>query len=454
MKEEKYIQSLFEQARHEEPQLSYEEVAHDLDVAINPGKITVLKDWFFHHIYLNTFIAILSIFILSGFMFLNSQTNETKIVTATLQANDSLTPTQDNSIITVIENKQTTSVENKDVQEEEIEAPVAEKPAIVNLETETKSKNFQIKKVPAYTEKTTQDVSSIDKKFIPAKVKYFPVKKTKIKATPIKELAKEMKNQKPSKANSQTAEKLATKKKTQPEKLATIQDNRSELEIVLETTLNSDKLKEDLFLKNRAGDFQQLIIRTNHKFDNLIDVQFAGKKSIIINTNYSGSFNIVDDKFVDIQSLNINKDKAILEFTYNSEFIQVELEKIGDQWTHKYTSKTYAQEDHFVRQELLQMMLDSKKMTEVIEKNKKGDSKPFALVTNGLISDHLQVNFEGKDLEIVQYPSSLRVTYAKIMNFQIRKKKATLEFTYQGTTNEVNFRNKNGEWTLRSFKQL
>ncbi len=430
MKEEKYIQSLFEKARHEEPQLSYEEVSQNLDVALNPGKVAIMKDWFFNHIYLNTFI-IISLFILSGFVFLNSEQSDTQIKMTTIPIDKAEFPIENNTVLATKDDDAIEPVDN-----------------IVILK-KTNIENNQVKKSHIPGQRLTTRASSVDKKITPTKVTATPIKeipkKTKKSAAQTKDLPK---------ANRVTAEKSIKKEIIHPKKIAAKQDNRSELEIVLETALNTEKLKEDLFLKNRNGDFQQLIIKTNNKFYDLIDVEFAGKKSIIISSRYSGSFNIVDDKFLDIQSLKIQEDKAILEFIYNSEFIQVELERIDDIWVHKYTGKTYAQEDHFVKQELLQMLLDNEEMEDVIERNNNGDSKPFKLLSEGLLSDHFKVNFEGKELEIVPYPNSLRVTYAKITKFQVRKKKAIIEFTYQGKTNVVNFKNKSGEWSIRSFKQI
>ena len=435
MKKEKYIQSLFEQARHEEPQLSYEEVAHDLDVAINPGKVAVFKDWFFNHIYLNTFIAIIAVFIITGFVFSNSQTDATRATASTLPIDPPKLPVERISIPTI---------PNKDQKQIEIQEEIPPQKNIVKKkESKITIENKQPTKSLTPSPKTTPPVSLTNKKT------KNPNKKTR---TAEEVNAKEIDKLKPLKSSTQTAKKPQEKKINLSRKITPKHDNRSELEIVLETALNTDKLKEDLFIKNRTGDFQQLIIKTNNKFDNLIDVYFVGKKAIVLKSGYDGSFNIVNDEFVDIQSLKIEEEKAILEFIYNSEFIQVELEKIDGQWVHKYTGKSYAREDHFVRQELLQMLVDHKKMSELLERNKKGDIKPFKLLSNGLLSDHHQVSFAGKDLEIVAYPNSLRESYVKITKFQVRKKKAVVEFIYQGKINVVNFRNKENEWIIRSFK--
>ena len=428
MKEEKYIQSLFDQARHEEPKLSFEEVAHDLDVAINPSKVAVLKDWFFNHIYLITFIAIITIFILTGFMFVNSQTNATTIIASTLPIDSPKLPAEN------ISNPTNTKKDQKQIEIQKEEFP--QKNIVKKKESKIIIRNKQPIKLLTSSPKTTLPVSLTNKK-------------TRI----AKEVnAKEIDNQKPLNPSTQIAKKSQEKEINLTRKIASKHDNQSELEIVLETALNTDKLKEDLFIKNRTGDFQQLIIKTNNKFSNLINVNFAGKKAIVLKSGYDGSFNIVNDDFVDIQSLKIEKEKATLEFIYNSEFIQVELEKIDGEWLHKYTGKSYAQEDHFVRQELLQMLVDHEKMVKLLEKNKKGNTKPFKLLSNGLLSDHHQVSFAGTDLEIVSYPNSLRESYVKITKFQVRKKKAVVEFIYQGKTNMVNFRNKGDEWVIRSFK--
>gem|GEM_PF-5157840 len=428
MKEEKYIQSLFEKARHEEPKLSFEEVAHDLDLAINPSKVAVLKDWFFNHIYLITFIAIITIFILTGFMFVNSQTNATTIIASTLPTDPPKLPTEN------ISNPTNTKKDQKQIEIQKEGLP--QKNIVKKKESKITIRNKQPIKLLTSSPKTTLPVSLTNKKTRTAK----------------EVNAKEIDNQKPLNPSTQIAKKPQEKEINLTRKIASKHDNQSELEIVLETALNTDKLKEDLFIKNRTGDFQQLIIKTNNKFSNLINVNFAGKKAIVLKSGYDGSFNIVNDDFVDIQSLKIEKEKATLEFIYNSEFIQVELEKIDGEWLHKYTGKSYAQEDHFVRQELLQMLVDHEKMVKLLEKNEKGNTKPFKLLSNGLLSDHHQVSFAGTDLEIVSYPNSLRESYVKITKFQVRKKKAVVEFIYQGKTNMVNFRNKGDEWVIRSFK--
>ncbi len=59
MKEDKYIDDLFEQAKNEPPQLSFEEVATRFESSVaTTGSLTVLKEWVFNHLNLNSFIMI------------------------------------------------------------------------------------------------------------------------------------------------------------------------------------------------------------------------------------------------------------------------------------------------------------------------------------------------------------------------------------------------------------
>ena len=99
----------------------------------------------------------------------------------------------------------------------------------------------------------------------------------------------------------------------------------SELEVVLETALNLDHLKKDLFARSREGEYHQLMMCTNGEFDHLIDIQFAGKKVIVVKNTYDEGFKIVGGEFVNVQKFKIKGQKAFLKYIYNSVIVEVEL---------------------------------------------------------------------------------------------------------------------------------
>ena len=74
MKEDQYIESLFEAAREEAPKISFEEVAQQFEAATTPTPIEVIKDLLTNSIHLNTIIMIISVTSIAFIFWINSST--------------------------------------------------------------------------------------------------------------------------------------------------------------------------------------------------------------------------------------------------------------------------------------------------------------------------------------------------------------------------------------------
>ncbi len=430
MEEEKYIQTLFESARKEDPQLSFEEVSRNLETSLNPGVAIVLKDWLLKHIYLNTILVLLAILILSVTVFSGFESKDKQNMLFTEKQDNPHPNEKDISTLGIQEEPPIQIIENTTM-------PQKEKTII----KETHIKNTPLSKprleVSNVKREAHANLPNLDTKSEMIKTTDFIIEKT-----PEPPIVKSIKAKKQSESKKQDV-KLESKKGV-----------RTELETILETALNTADLKNEVFARNAKNEFNQLILVTNGVFDDLIKVDFAGKKVILIKSIHSGSFVVVNDEFVNVQDFKIDGETAILAFKYNSTKVQVELEKIDDIWVCKNTLKNDQQHDQLIKKELLQMAFDDPQMIDIIGK---GEFKPFSILANDQLSNKIALHFKGTHLNIVPNLSSRdyskRVTYMKILNLQIKRKKAVFVFSYLGKTTEINYRKKDENWTIHSYKQ-
>ena len=432
MEEEKYIQSLFESARKEDPQLSFEEVSQNLETSLNPGVAIVLKDWFLKHIYLNTILGLLAILILSVTVFSDFETKDKQNMVFTEKQDNPHPNKKDISTLAIQEEPAIQIIENTT-------KPQKEKTII----EETRIKNTPVSKPRLEVSNVKREAHVIRPNLV-TKSKMEKTADFSIKKTPEPPIAKPLKAKKKSESKKQGG-KLESKKGA-----------RTELETIIETALNTADLKNELFVRNTKNEFNQLIVVTNGVFDNLIKIDFSGKKVILVKSLYSGSFNIVNDEYVHVQEFKVEEGKALFEFEYKSTKVRVELEKIDDIWTCTNTVKDDQQQDFLLKKELLQMAFDHTEMETIVEQDKKGSFKPFALLANGHLPNKIALKFKGKDMTIVPNLSSSdyskRTTYMKISTLKIKRKKASLVFSYLGKTTEITYRKRDKSWTIHSFK--
>lgn len=430
MKKEKYIQSLFETARSEEPQLSFEEASETFEASLSPGLAASIKIWFLNHVYLNSFIMMSTIGIIATVVLLNFQSKETPVATiATLEKIPSIAVVD--SIVPV-----TVTVETKNeivkislkadpdkirVTKTPIVAPVDFSKEIVS----TAIASDEIDLIPPITLSDEEEKSSeeVEEKII------ISASTPKIKKE-IKQID------------------LIRKIPYQKREL-------SELEVVLETALNLDHLKGKLFARGRRGEYHQLIMRSNGNFDHLVDIQFAGKKVIIVPDSHSEGYQIVGSEFADVLKFKLGEKKALLKFIYNSVIAEIELMKVDGIWYFKSTSTDHQQPDYLVRQELLRSTFDHPRIEEIIKRDDDGNFNQFALLTNGHFSPRVEITFDNKEVKVVpdkyNRDYNRKISHAEFTKFQIKRRKATLEFTYNANLIEVSFRKKNGTWRMRSF---
>ena len=388
MKEENYIASLFEKARQEEPHLTYEEVADNFRASAKPKIEASLIERFFKNIYLNTFLIAFGIVLVSGLVYQSTQA-KTNLISANKaidisnqeHLNESTTAVLANSEI--IDNVNPTPPEaihtNEKINQVEIKDNSTAK---ANPQREIlKPTNSKVQ--AASTSKPKVAKETIQK---PQLSQTTAFSKKKINASRKKEVQS-------------NNEELLIERNPNIE-------HRSELEIILETALNDNQLKEGVFVKNSNNDFLQLIINANGNFDNKIDVHFAGKKALILKSSYSGSFNLTDEEYVNVKDIIIKDESASFEFYYNLQHLKVDLEKINNTWTTKKIHKDFEQEDHLDRQKLLQLIFADDTMHRIIQKDVKGDFKPFALLSNGHFSDKTIIEFFDNKLDILNHTNN------------------------------------------------
>ena len=447
--EEKYIQSLFEAARQEEPQISFEEVSETLATSLSPGMGAVMKGWFFKHIYLNSFIVLVSIAALSFLAFGNIQSENKQ--TAAIPNIESTT-----AIVNVEKARPILTEEESQIQQEEKTV------ASSSNEIETKIPSVKVSnrgklipylgpakqvivEAPARIEypKPTKNTKSINEKVLAttgAPTTDVPTDERKGQTT---ESAKIEVTEVPDQTN-QTTTNIDSR------------DTRSELEVILETALNEDELKDELFVINAEGELAQLLVLTNGEFTNLIDINFANKKAIVMKNAYDGSFNLLNDDYVNVKEFNVKRNTAILKFTYNAVKVQIDLEKDEDIWVTTNIVRDDNQQEHLEKERLIQLALDHKTMKTLIERNKDGNYKKLLLIANDFLSSTISVEFENKPIEIVLQKSNhqynRRALYAEIKKFHVKRKRATLEFSYKGKKGQISYRKKNEEWHIQSFK--
>ena len=453
--EEKYIQTLFEATRKEEPKLSFEEVSETLATSLSPGMGAVMKGWFFKNIYLNSIIVLVSFAALS-FMVFGDHQPENKL-------NFALATSENNAVIP-IEKESPRSKEEKLPNQQEEKIAVLAPNKIKRKNNSVKATNNTkptIKPAPAKQEivsnLSTKVYTPPTEKANAKSVQEEP--KTTITESNTKEIKKELKEETKIAAQPKTQE--GSKIAEVPERIATSSnsnDIRSESEVILETALNESELKEDLFVINAEGELAQLLILSNGKFNNLVDINFANKKAIVLKHAYDGSFNLLNDDYVNVVEFNVKRKTAILKFTYNSVNVQIDLEKNDDIWVTTNIIRNDNQEEHLAKEELIQLALDHNKMKNIVEQDNDKNYKEFLIIGNDFLSKKINVEFYNEPIEVVLQKSNhkynRRAVYAEIKKFQVKKKRASLEFSYKGQRNQINYRKKNGEWYVHSFKTL
>ena len=435
MKEEKYIESLFEKAREEKPNTSFEEVSEKFTASLNSEMSSSQKAWAFNKLF---FIPLL-LLILGGIaiaIYSNLPSNEKQVSIAP--------PLQEKSVLPIEELKLEESITSVAKTDETQNAMPSENSTTKEVKTKFKTNDVHSQIIRKRNENSVVHQMQVSKSS--KQVMKENTRKDALGESNVEEEAS-------------TAQKSDKKEnsKAPVEKVTQAIRNQSELELILEAALNTELLKEELFVKNTAGEFHQLVMQTNRKFDDLIDIYFEGKKVIVIATRYSGSFNIIGGEFIDVQHLMVSEDAASLAFIYNSIAVKIDLIKTDDGWQTKSSSKDHQHEDHAEREELLQLVLDHKVMKEVIHEEKNGKIQPLSVLANGHFSNMLEVNFEGKNLEIIPYKYNRaydrNTSYVEVTKFQIKRKKAILKFSYNKNTFEVNYRMKDGNWSIRSFEK-
>lgn len=440
MKEEnKYIETLFDAARQEAPKVSFEETAASFERSLNPSFTVVAKTWFMKNFYLNSILILLGLLALSVTVFVDLDVKGEE--SSSIESNIKSSP----SITTEIDHEETENEERKEVEIDQ---------------------GFKVspnkRSSPAELSKATRPKTSdekVSKSNIANRLEDIPIENTEKRKHLINNVISTVKRE-----DKNQTEVL----KEKPEPVPPKKENRStvfkkkqsqtNLEMILETALNSESLKNDLFIKNSEAEFEQLVLLTNGKFDDLINLSFSGKKVIILSSFYDGSFNLLNDDYVNVQGFEIDDNKAFFSFIYNGVDVQVFLVKDDKVWLTANVIISGDEGDLQLKESLIQMALNHENMSAAIGINAEGEFNRFALLANDYLSKKIDANFKGEKLEVVLQKGSKnfnsRNTFLEFKNFKVKRKKASFEFLFKRKVHQVSYRKKNEEWIIHSFKEL
>ncbi len=331
--EDKYIDHLFESAREETPQISFEEVAEVFSNTTSPTLLGLAKGWFWRNINLNSFLFIsaTTLAIMSFFLF-SSSNHPTK-------------KTLDENLIVTNQIKGSSSNEN------------------INLKTIEKPTNILLPKESNVSKAKNIKTSSSSPK---PKIEFQKINKNIISESPILlSISPELKLEIPFNISLTPSFKNIEKEEfilNEESKYETIEESFSpwvvghasempwkikrqtkipilnETERVLQKFMDT-KYLEQIFDKGENGYFKPLKILTYYSLNENYFTHFKGERIRLMNEKISPDFD-PNEPFIDVEKFKIKKTKAYFTFTYKDYFVQMQLRKVGEGWKrHKLKVK-------------------------------------------------------------------------------------------------------------------
>jgi len=330
--EDKYIDYLFESAREEDPQISFEETAEVFSAATSPTLLGLAKGWFLKNINLN-FALFLSIGIL-GFMafFLFSSSNNSA---ETINENQIVTnQTQESSSIkNMLPEAKEELAEILPKKTSDFKAPKKLKSSSTISNSKTSFEKFE--KTQVSESPTLPSISSVLKLETLFKISLSPTIKNmeKEKTIPVYQSESIITEEafSPWVVGQESEMPWKIKKLTKVPIL-------NETELVLQQFMNT-KYLEQIFEKEENGYFKPLKMLVHYSINENYFVHFKGDKIRLINEEISPDFN-PNEPFIDLEKFKIRKTKAHFNFSYKDYQVQMQLRRVGEGWKrHKLKVK-------------------------------------------------------------------------------------------------------------------
>ncbi|MFK7774291.1 MAG: hypothetical protein AB8F94_19235 [Saprospiraceae bacterium] len=328
--EDNYIDYLFESAREEAPQHSFEEVAEVFSASTSPTLLGLAKGWFFKNINLNSFfiLSATTLGFIAIFLFSSSNKNtsaEGQIVTKQI--------------------KKSSSIKNHplDIEEKSTDILLAKTPTISTVK--------KIKKTTTLLKSKTE-FQKFNKILISESPILYSISPELKLETPLNiSLASSLNHIEKEKSNSDYQTEYETTEETlspwvigekseMPWKIKrqTRTPILNETERVLQQFMNT-KYLEQIFEKEETGYFKPLKMLVHYSLNENYFVHFKGEKIRLINEEISPDFDL-NDPFIDLKKFKIKKTKAYFNFTYKDHHVQMQLRKVGEGWKrHKLKVK-------------------------------------------------------------------------------------------------------------------
>lgn len=331
--EDKYIDYLFESAREEAPQLSFEEVAEVFSTSPYPTLLGSAKGWFLKNIYLNSVLFLSAGTLVFMAFFLSSSSNnstenrlnENQIVTNQIQESSftknlnletieklsEVSPSKESNIPTAKNLKTLTSFSKSTIEFQIIEKNlISESPILLSISPKLKFEDPQKKPlVPSIKnieiEKIIPDYQSIDE---PTEEAFSP-------------WVVGQKSEMPWKIKRQVKTPIL-----------------NETERILQRFMDT-KYLEQVFEKEENGYFKPLKMLVYYSVNENYFIKFKGSKIRLLKEEISPDFN-PNEPFIDVKRFKIKKTKAYFNFSYNDYQVQMQLQRVGEGWKrHKLKVK-------------------------------------------------------------------------------------------------------------------
>lgn len=331
--EDKYIDYLFESAREEEPQLSFEEVAEVFSDSTSPTLFGSAKNWFLKNINLNSvlFLSAGTLGFIALFLFSSSNSS----------AGNKLNKNQ--PVTNQIQESSSSKIINPKTKEESSNVLITEKPDSKPTKSIKSSTNFS---------KTKIEFQKLNKNLIsesPILVSFSPKLKLenpfKIALTPTIKNIEEEKSTADYQPKYEVLEEsfspwVVGQKSEMPWKIT----RQTKIPILNETErvlnqLMDTKYLEQIFEKEENGYFKPLKMLVHYSVNENYFIQFKGDKIRLLNEEIAPDFD-PNEPFIDVEKFKIKKTKALFNFTYKDYHVQMQLRRVGEGWKrHKLKVK-------------------------------------------------------------------------------------------------------------------
>lgn len=342
--EEKYLDHLFESAREEEPQISFEEVSETFLTTTSPTLLVSFKEFLFRNISLNSILMMsLGTVVITGLWlsFGFSPTNELQQTTS--------------SFVTKTNIKSSINRKPEVAQEYSLKTPnntitstkKEQKENSISKKTLNVSKNKSKREVilQAIPSKTIKLLSSPILSVHPIKPNFsnaYTIKKEVLPASIFKEDLE---------MNTPSPEKVIPRSETfspwvsQPRNTGGWQFVKTDrARIYLKTDKVLQKIfdiefLEKVFEKDEKGQFRPLTMVSNYYVNDYTLLHFKQDQVRVIESLNTPDFD-ASLPFIEIQKYRVRKRKAILKFRYKDYNISIQLKRSGNNWRyHKVNAK-------------------------------------------------------------------------------------------------------------------